>query len=210
MACTLYHTTGFMNVTSSHDLHIACFLDAVRDGNEEAVTTLLRLYNIDINDTSHYEAYFATPLMLAVQVNNVSMVRLVLNLGGDANICDYYDRTPLYVAINRQCDISIIQMLLEAGADLYVPVPVMPPDMSRTPLAEAERQGYPDVLSLVRRYTKGYRRWRQMKILALFIGKLMVQYRKSVVNVWQPGGVGYHCAHDDFQREAYQDTKTPS
>lgn len=201
MAVSTMYRTGVMNVSSSHDLHIGCLLDGVRRGNEEVVTTLFRLYGISIDDASHYEAYFATPLIVAVDADQIGMVELILSMGADPNKSDYYNRSALYAAIEGRRDIAIIDKLLRAGADIYAPN-----EQGQTPMSLARLMGDKEVIRALTPYTKGHKRWRQIRIVATFFGAMIEQYHRSVHNVWRPDGRGYTMAKESFNLLAMSPT----
>ena len=196
MVSTFYQS-GLMNVTCSHDLQMACLLDGVRNGNINVVTTLLSLFNLDVDDNSHYEAYYATPLMVAVEANQSDMVELLLSLDSDPNKTDYYNRTALYYAIYNQCDIKIIKKLLQAGANIYAR-PLSYEETENTPMMLAEKMGNKEVIEVLIPYTRGHKRWRQIRLIMKFFSVIKDLYDQSVHNVWRPKGKGYDVVRDEF------------
>tara|TARA_Y100000389_G_scaffold64707_1_gene60777 strand:- start:1380 stop:1961 length:582 start_codon:yes stop_codon:yes gene_type:complete len=187
----------------SHDLQIACWFDAIRNNHHEAITTLHRLFNLDINDNTSYEDYFARPIHIAVETDNEDTIRLIVSLGCDVNSTDYYGVTPLYKAVDHNAMTSI-KVLLELGADLYANVHRGKlPDGSNeylTPLELIKLNNDNKVHDFVVPYTKEHKRLKRLQIYARVIGKMMKQYRRSVDNVWKPDGVGYHIARMDFEQ----------
>lgn len=200
MVSTFYQS-GLMNVTCSNDLQVACLLDAVRTGNINVVTTLLNLFNLDVDDNSHYEAYYATPLIVAVDANQVDMVELLLSLYSDPDKTDYYNRTALYYAIHNQCDINIIKKLLQAGANIYT----RPLCYEETPMKLAEKMGNKEVIEVLIPYTRGHKRWRQIRLIMKFFSMIKDLYKQSVHNVWRPKGKGYDVVRDEFYMLAKYD-----
>ena len=203
MGSTLY-TSGLMNVTSSHDLKIACLLDAVRTGNMNIVTILFGIYDIDVDDNSHYEAYYATPLIVATEANQVDMVSLLLSFGSDPNKTDYYDRTALYYAIYNESNIEIIKILLQTGANIYA----KPYNSTKeTPLMLAEKKGNKEIIEIIIPYTRGHRRWRQIRLMIKVFSVIRDLYKQSLHNVWRPKGQGYYAVKDEFYMLAkYENT----
>jgi hypothetical protein len=185
----------------SHDLQIACWFDAIRNNHHEAISTLFRLFNFDINDKTSYEDYFATPTHIAGDTDNEDTIRLVVSLGGDVNSTDYYGVTPLYRAVERNAMTSI-RVLLELGADLYANVhhSKLPDGLSEyiTPFDLIKLNNNGKLHDFVAPYTKEYKRLRKLQTHAKVIGKMMKQYRCSVENVWAPNGAGYIMAKQEF------------
>lgn len=186
---------------SYYDKQISCWFDAIRNNHHEAITALYRLFNLDINDKTSYEDYFATPMHIAAETNNEDTIRLIASLGGDANSVDYYGVTPLFKAIERNALVSI-RVLLELGADLYA-------DVYHGRLSDGSNEYYTPfrlmklnndgkLHDFVVPYTKEHKRLRKLQTHAKVIGKMIAQYRCSVEKVWAPNGVGYHTARDNF------------
>ena len=185
----------------SHGLQIACWFGAIRNNHHEAITTLHRLFNLDINDNTSYEDYFARPIHIAAETDNEDTIRLIVSLGGDVNLADYYGVTPLYKAVENNAMTSI-KVLLELGADLYADIYGTLVDGSygiTTPLNVIKFRNNGEPYGFVIPYTKEYKRLRKLQIYARIIGKMMKQYR-SVDNVWKPDGVGYHIARMDYEQ----------
>ena len=185
----------------SHDLQIACWFDAIRNNHHEAITTLHRLFNLDINDNTSYEDYFARPIHIAVETDNEDTIRLIVSLGCDVNSTDYYGVTPLYKAVDHNAMTSI-KVLLELGADLYANIhcgfTLDYSDKYITALDMMKNNG--KLHDFVVPYTKEHKRLRKLQIYTIVIGKMMKQYQRSVENVWKPDGVGYHIARMDFEQ----------
>lgn len=186
---------------SSHDLHIACFFDAIRTLNDRAVTTLIDLYRFDINDNSSYKDYYAVAMHIAAETNNERMIRLIASLGADVDAMDYYGETPLYQSLMYGRTESA-RVLLELGADLYAEVARFDSNKNteyiETPLSINKKRNngapYPWVIP----YTKEFKRMKKLRLYAKVVETIMSQYRQSVHNVWKPGGVGYKHAQDNF------------
>jgi len=187
----------------NHDLQIACWFDAIRNNHHEAIVTMHRLFNLDINDNTSYEEYFARPIHIAADTNNEDTIRLIVSLGCDVNLTDYYGVTPLYRAVLNNATTSI-KLLLELGADLYTNVHHRKlPDGSDeylTALDLMKQNNNGMLYDFVVPYTKEYKIRRKLQIYARVIGKMMKQYHRSIENVWKPDGVGYHIARMDFEQ----------
>lgn len=187
----------------SHDLHMACLFDAIRCRHERAVTTLLRLYELDINDNTSHDEFYATAMHVAAETDDEDMIRLVASLGGKVDNVDYYGHTPLYESMLHERRTSV-RVLLELGADLYVQIAYLNRDTDttyyNTPLSvnKEVNQGRP--YDFVVPYTKVYKRLRKLRTYARVVGTLVAHYRRSVENVWKPDGVGFHSAREEFIR----------
>jgi hypothetical protein len=195
-----------------HELQIACWYEAIRNNHHEAITTLYQLFNLDINDSTSYEEYFATPMLIATETDNEDTIRLIAFLGGQVNKPDYYGITPLYKAVENDTKTSI-KVLLELGADLYTDV--------HGKLSESE-YGFTTPLDLMKLYnngkpydfvvpyTKEHKRLRKLQVYANVVDKMMKQYRRSVENVWCPGGTGYITAKQEFYQLLNNAVVTPT
>lgn len=187
----------------SQDLQIACWFDAIRNNHHEAITTLFRLFNLDINDNTSYQEYFARPIHIAAETDNEDTILLIVSLGCDVNLTDYYGVTPLYKAVEHNAMTSI-QVLLELGADLYANVHrsklLDGSDEYITPMELIKLNNDGKLYDFVIPYTKEFKRLRKMQVYARVIGKMMLQYHRSVENVWKPDGVGYHIAKLNFEQ----------
>lgn len=196
----------------SHELQLACWFDSIRSKNLNAIVTLYRTFDLDINDNSSYEEYFATPMLIAVETDNEHVIRLIGDLGGDVNMADYYGVTPLYKAV-EDSRLTSVKTLLELGADLYVEV-YGRTYRTHTPLDCMKDNGtYP----LAIRYTREHHtRLRKLRVYAKVVGRMMMRYHQSVEHVWRPGGKGYLMAKHRFENQqknhviARQQTETLS
>lgn len=186
---------------SSHDLHIACFFDAIRTLNERAVTTLIDLYRFDINDNSSYKNYHAAGMHIAAETNNERMIRLIASLGGELDAKDYYGETPLYQSL-MYGHIESARVLLELGADPYAEVTHFDSEKNteyiETPLSISKKRNDGVVHACVVPYTREFKRRDKLLKHAKAVGKIMVWYHQSVHNVWRPGGKGFKEAELDF------------
>lgn len=188
---------------SSHDLHIACLFDAIRNLNHEAVPVLLQLFQLDINDNSSYDEYYGTAMHVAAETNNEPMIRLIASLGGKVDSIDYYGNTPLFESMKNN-RVESIRVLLEIGADLYTRVDYFNRETNQiyfeTPLSVNMIQNNGKPYSFVVPYTKEKKRLKKLQWYTRVVGKMILHYHRSLENVWKPEGVGYHLAKMDFQQ----------
>lgn len=92
----------------SSKLHKA--LRTIKEQIEIASNLIVKGVNVNVKDT-------VTPLHLAVETENVKIIKLLLKAGADTNSKDVNENTPLHVAV-RVKNINILQLLLEAGANV--------------------------------------------------------------------------------------------
>lgn len=186
----------------SHELHMHCWFEAIMESNLKAIRVLFDLYNLDPNDNSVYEFYYATPMHIAAQTNDEATIRLIYELGGKIDGLDYYEETPLYQAMKQGYDVSS-KILLELGASLYYEVPHFNRETqthyTETPLYHNKQLNDGKPSDFVVPYTKEYKRLKKLQCYAKIVGKITKQYYKSVDNVWKFGGVGYEAAFKEFQ-----------
>jgi len=90
--------------------------DAISYSNTENVRRALSVRTVDVNARAWNTGY--TPLIWAVQFNRLDVIKLLLEHGADADLCDAQGYTPLHWAC-RYADnrTAIALFLLEAGAD---------------------------------------------------------------------------------------------
>lgn len=86
----------------------------------------------------------ATPLVHAIYLDNVWMVRLFLERGADPNAGDNYGTSPVFIALTQRFfDTEMAALLLEHGADIN-----LPDSRGRTPLIlAAEHDRSPNTLT---------------------------------------------------------------
>lgn len=174
-----------------------CLFQAIRDRNELAIRLLINLHSLNINDKSQYNEYFGTALHVATTTNDVSIVKLIIALGGDVHATDYYGTTPLYQAILEKRSVDIVQVLLEHGSDIYKKVEGC--DNLNTPIALAIHGRFAHrYTNILMPFTKGHAKWKKVRILARIIGTLILYHRASIENVWSPGGTGFELAKAHF------------
>lgn len=174
-----------------------CLFQAIRDRNELAIRLLINLHSLNINDNSQYDEYFGTALHVATTTNDVSMVKLIVALGGDVHATDYYGATPLYQAILEKRSVDVVQVLLEHGSDIYKKVEGC--DDLDTPITLAIHGRYARrYTNILMPFTKGHAKWKKLRIIARIIGTLILYHRASIENVWSPGGTGFELAKAHF------------
>lgn len=123
---------------------------AVMEGHVE-IATLLVERKADVNRIIRTPEVVAPPLYFAVISGQEAMVSLLLEHGADVNaLCETPDATarPLLFAVARN-DLPVINLLLEHNAD----IDGRKNDTSPTPLYEAVKRGYIDVVALL--FNKG-------------------------------------------------------
>ena len=106
-------------------------VDAVREGDQEAVRSLLK-GAIDVNAS---QADGATALAWAVHRDDVETVELLIEAGADINAANVYQVTPLSLACTNR-NAGIVEKLLGAGAN-----PNLAQDSGETPLMTCTRTG---------------------------------------------------------------------
>ena len=188
-------------MTPSHELHMHCWFEAIRESNLKAIRVLFDLYDLDPNDNSMYEFYYATPMHLAAQTDNEATIRLIYELGGKIDGKDYYEETPLYQSMKAGLDVSS-EVLLKLGASLYIEVPYFNRETQKhfmkTPLYHNKQLNDGKPSNFVVPYTNEYKRLKKLQCYAKVVDKLMKQYYMSVDNVWKVGGVGYEIVNGEF------------
>ena len=106
-------------------------VDAVREGDQEAVRSLIR----ESTDVDASQADGATALAWAVHRDDMETVELLIAAGADVNAANVYGVTPLSLAcVNRNA--LIVEKLLNSGAN-----PNLAQDSGETPLMSCTRTG---------------------------------------------------------------------
>jgi ankyrin repeat protein len=59
------------------------------------------------------------PIYILIQYNEYELLELFIDNGANINTYNDYKCTPLYEAIKNHCDIKIIELLINNGADIY-------------------------------------------------------------------------------------------
>ena len=99
------------NKNNGTSLMIAC-----RKGNIKIIKLLLKTYkNINDQDNSLFTPLYYTITNISVAVINVDIIKLLLKLGADPNICNNDGQTPLIKA-SLYKNIKMQKLLLKYGA----------------------------------------------------------------------------------------------
>jgi uncharacterized protein len=98
-----------VSLSAAEDLRL---INAVKDGNRQAVRQLLRS-RVPVEAA---EADGTTPLHWAIRAGDLETAKLLLNAGARASVANRYGVTPLALAATNG-DATAVQMLLDAGAD---------------------------------------------------------------------------------------------
>jgi ankyrin repeat protein len=120
-----------LSVASAVAANALDLLDAVREGDREAVRSLLK----ESTDVNASLADGATALAWAVHRDDVETVELLIEAGADVNAANVYQVTPLSLACNNR-NVGIVDRLLGAGAN-----PNLAQDSGETPLMTCTRTG---------------------------------------------------------------------
>lgn len=107
-------------------------IDAVREGDRDAVNRLLKQSAADVNTP---QADGATALAWAAHRDDLETVSLLIGAGADVNAANVYGVTPLFLACTNRSD-AVTERLLKAGAD-----PNRAMATGVTPLMECVRTG---------------------------------------------------------------------
>lgn len=101
------HKTGDLKLSP---LHIA-----VEKNQDEVITELLSIKDVDINITNHDGQ---TPLFRAAYDGNEKAVLQLIEKGADVNLADIHGNTPLHVASEKGY-VTVVQALIKANANLH-------------------------------------------------------------------------------------------
>lgn len=127
---------SLFSVTSSFAAEL---LDAVKEGDREAVESLLR-QNADVNVS---QPDGATALAWAVHRDDLEVADLLIGAGADLNAANDYGVTPLSLACSNR-NTAMVQKLASAGAD-----PNVPQWTGETPFMTCARTGLVDAVKFL-------------------------------------------------------------
>lgn len=110
------------------------------------------------------------------------------------NAQDCFGLTPLHYAVEYDSPDIARRLLLEHGAktnvqDIYGDTPI---DVAKRYYSHLPNHKI--MFALIKRYDN----LRRIRFKMRFLIKLLTMYKKSVHNVWKPGGVGYYSAKNDY------------
>jgi len=71
------------------------------------------LVDVNVKDKLGYAG-----LHWAVALNNIELTKKLIDLGADVDLKDYYDNTPLHVAVGVCDNIILAELLIDSGADV--------------------------------------------------------------------------------------------
>jgi ankyrin repeat protein len=109
---------GNPNHFNSYDMPL--LITATRGDGSEKIKVLLR-YGANIEITDKRKRY--TPLTAAATFGTPSTIKTLLENGADPNNVPENGSSALFMlSINKQCDVSCVELLLRYGADPDLPV----------------------------------------------------------------------------------------
>ena len=117
-------------------------IDAVKSGNREAVTALLKA-PAGAAAVNAPEADGTTALHWAVRADQLEIARLLVASGANANAANRYGLTPLSLAAGN-ANAAMVKLLLDAGADAKATI-----RQGETVLMAAARTGNPEAVALI-------------------------------------------------------------
>ena len=111
----LVEQSADVNAKDSYLLYTALHYAAEFNPHPAAVRALVELgARIDVRDSVGY-----APLHRAIKYNGPAVVEAFLDMGADIEAIEYEDGgTPLHMAIRRQDDAAMVEVLLRKGADI--------------------------------------------------------------------------------------------
>src|SRR5215468_5586422 len=101
------------------DAGASALSDAAAHGDAAGVEKLIKSSAGDVNRPGQDGM---TPLLWAVQANDVEMTRMLLAAGADANLANRYGIAPLWVAATNR-NPALVALLLQRGADAKASLP---------------------------------------------------------------------------------------
>jgi ankyrin repeat protein len=115
---------NYRSESGQSPLHTACkagksaignAIDDQRSDYDATVTILVTQAPQLINELDNWNS---TSLMVALSRENFTLAKILLNHGADITNRDNHGFTALLIAVNHECEPSLIKHLIQAGADL--------------------------------------------------------------------------------------------
>ena len=113
LSCLAFSSLALSNAGAS------ALSDAAAHGDAAGVEKLIKSSAGDVNRPGQDGM---TPLLWAVQANDVEMTRMLLAAGADANLANRYGIAPLWVAATNR-NAALVALLLERGANASATLP---------------------------------------------------------------------------------------
>lgn len=141
---------NYRSGSGSSPLHTACKAgkhtidNAIGDQRSDYVTTVTILVTQAPQLINELDGWNSTPLMVALGRENFTLAKILLNHGVDITNRDNYGFTALLIAVNHECDISLIEQLIQAGSDLDHQDP-----RGRTPLFHAVSNNSMEIIKVL-------------------------------------------------------------
>jgi ankyrin repeat protein len=118
---------------------------AAADGNLAKVKAILDSHPALVSDKDNYDT---TPLDYAAQNNRKDVVELLIDKGADVKARNSYGDTALNFAATSGAK-DVVELLIDKGADVNNQDA---PPLNETPLASAQKEGYTDIVALLRQH----------------------------------------------------------
>lgn len=114
-------SNGLMIVTPKKEISddendMSALILAIEKNNTEKALSILNDGNIDVNT----KITDNSALYMAVERNRTIVVKKLIEKKANVNYCDRLGKTPLFVAIEKDCDFEIIKQLVDAKADCNI------------------------------------------------------------------------------------------
>jgi len=131
-------------------------LNAIREGRVEDVKSLLSS-GVSPNHSFRSKIAENIPLMVAVNIGNLQIVKALVHAGADVNIMDKHHQTPLGASMSMNSDFDIFKFLLDSGANPFLEpslywhlnnssAPILKYFLEKTPKEEIDEDELIDIL----------------------------------------------------------------
>lgn len=110
---TLFSLVSVYSAQGMDDLYTG-----ITQGDIESITKLLEDETIKQNINKLDNTAKIPFLSLAIFVNNIEMMKLLLQNGADPNMTDRNNRPPLWFALRKPNAFEMVKLLIKNGADL--------------------------------------------------------------------------------------------